>query len=191
VYIANQWTASSPSTVRVYSNCEQVSLYLNDTLVATQSPDAGTSLLHPPFNFVMAGFTPGTLRAECLIGGVMSASASRTTPGVASAIQLRPEATSLLADASDARLVFVDVVDDSGSVVPTDASVITMSVSGAGSLVGPTTITMKGGQLAAWVRSTRTAGTITLTATGTGLTEASVDLTSEPVSGLPPLPPGR
>ncbi len=191
IYIANQWTASSPTTVRVYSNCDQVSLYLNDTLVATQSPDTGTSLLHPPFNFTVGAFTSGTLRADGLIGGAVKLSTTRQTPGTSTAIRLRPEATVLLADASDARLVFVDILDANGSVVPTDTSTVTLAVNGPGSLVGPTSITMKGGQLAAWVRSTRTAGTITLTATGTGLTQATATLNSQAVPGLPPLPAGR
>jgi hypothetical protein len=39
VYIANQWTAASPTTVRVFSNCQQVSLFLNGTLVSTRAPD--------------------------------------------------------------------------------------------------------------------------------------------------------
>jgi hypothetical protein len=191
VYIANQWTASSPTTVRVYSNCEQVSLYLNDKLVATQSPDKGTNLLHPPFNFAVGSFASGTLRADGLIDGAVRASTTRKTPGSATAIRLRPEATTLLADASDARLVFVDIVDANGTVVPTDKSTVALAVSGAGSLVGPASIVMKGGQLAAWVRSTRTPGTATLTASCSGLAQASVDLGSQAVLGLPPLPAGR
>src|SRR5690349_23811320 len=79
VYIANQWTASSPTTVRVYSNCTQVSLYSNNTLVATRSPDTGTSLQHPPFNFTVPSFTAGTLRADCLVGGTVRASHTRQT----------------------------------------------------------------------------------------------------------------
>jgi beta-galactosidase len=191
VYIANQWTARSPTTVRVYSNCEQVSLYLNDRLVATQSPDKGTSLLHPPFNFAVGSFVSGTLRADGLIGGAVKVSTTRMTPGSATAIPLRPEATTLLADASDARLVFVDVVDGNGTVVPTDTSTLAVAVSAAGSIVGSTSTVLQGGQLAVWVRSTRTPGTITLTASGTGLAQASVDLTSQAVPGVPPLPAGR
>jgi hypothetical protein len=191
VYIANQWTATSPTTVRVYSNCEQVALYLNDVLVATQAPDPGKAMPHPPFNFVVPAVTPGTLRADCLMGGIVQTSSSRTTPGAPAAIVLRPEATTLLADASDARLVFIDVVDQNGTVVPTDASSLALAVSGPGVLLGPETVTTKGGQLATWVRGTRSPGTITLSATGQGLTSASLDLESQLVTGLPPLPPGR
>ncbi len=191
VYIANQWTATSPTTVRVYSNCDQVSLYLNNTLVKTQSPDTGTQIVHPPFNFAVGTFTSGALRADCSMAGAVKASFTRQTPGAATAIRLRPEATTLLADASDARLVFVDVVDTNGSVVPSNAGAVTVQVTGAGSIVGPTSITMKGGQLATWVRSTRTAGTITLTASASGLTDGVANLTSQAVPGLPALPQGR
>jgi hypothetical protein len=191
VYIANQWTPSSPTTVRVYSNCAQISLYLNNNLIGTRSPDTGTSLLHPPFNFAVGSFTAGTLRADCLIGGAVRANFTRQTPTTAAAIRLRPEATTLLADASDTRLVFVDVVDANGTVVPTNTSAVTVYVTGEGSLVGPSPLTMKGGQLAFWVRSTRTAGSIALTASSSGLTQATATLTSQSVPRLPPLPTGR
>ena len=99
--------------------------------------------------------------------------------------------TALLADASDARLVFVDVVDANGTVVPTDTSNIALGLSGPGSIVGPTSIVMKGGKLAVWVWSTRTPRAIALTASGTGLAQAAVDPTSQAVPGLPPCPAGR
>jgi hypothetical protein len=191
VYIANQWTSSSPTTVRVYSNCDQVSLYLNGALVATRSPDTGTSLLHPPFNFDLGSFTPGALQADCLMGGRQKATCTRKTPGAAAAMRLRAEGTTLQADLSDARLVFIDIVDADGTVAPADNRQVSLSLSGLGSIVGPTTVTMKGGQLATWVRVGRTPGTITLTASASGLTSASLSLTSQAVPGLPPAPADR
>jgi beta-galactosidase len=191
VYIANQWTATSPTTVRVFSNCQQVSLSLNGTLLETRSPDTGTSLQHPPFNFTLPSFTAGTLRADCLIGGTQRATFSRQTPGAATAIRLRPESTTLQADLSDARLVFIDVVDVNGTVVPTNSSQVTLAVTGPGSIVGPTAVAMKGGQLATWVRGGRVGGTITLTASATGLTTATATLTSTSIAGLPAAPGDR
>jgi len=191
VYIANQWTSNSPTVVRVYSNCDQVSLYLNGTLVATRLPDSSTSLLHPPFNFDLGSFTAGTLQADCLIGGAQKATFTRKTPGQATAIRLSAEATTMQADLGDARLVFIEIVDDNGTVVPTDSSRVALSISGPGSIVGPTFLTMKGGQLAAWIRSGRTSGKITLTATAAGLTSASLDLNSQVVPNLPAPPADR
>jgi hypothetical protein len=191
VFIANQWTETSPTAVRVYSNCEQVTLSLNGKTVATQSPDGGTRLLHPPFNFELGGFTPGTLQAACLIGGERKAVFTRKTPGTAAAVRLIPEGDSLLADGSDARLVFIDIVDAGGTVVWTDSSIVTLSIDGPGTIVGPATLTMKGGQLAVWVRGARTAGTIALTVGAPGLEPANLELTGRLVSGLPPAPPDR
>jgi len=193
VYIANQWTSTSPTNVKVFSNCDQVRLSLNGTVVATRSPDTTPAPLplHPPFTFPAMTFAAGTLTADCLIGGTVRATTTRQTPGAATALRLRPEGTTLRADLSDARLVFVDVIDANGTVVPTDSRQVTLSLTGPGSIVGPTTITMKGGQLATWVRPGRTAGTITLTAAATGLTSATAMLTSQAVAGLPPAPAGR
>lgn len=191
VYIANQWTPSSPTTVRVYSNCEQVSLSLNGAPVATQSPLGGTRLPHAPFDFDLGSFTPGTLEADGFIGGSQVATFKRQTPGAASAIGLRPEATTMQANLSDARLVFIDILDANGTLVPTDGSQVTLSVSGPGTLVGPAVVTMAGGQLATWIRAGRTAGTISLTASAPGLAPASVGLTSNAVLGLPQAPSDR
>ena len=191
VYIANQWTPTSPTTVRVFSNCEQVTLSVNGAPGTTRSPDTGTTLLHPPFTFNAGTFAAGTLRADCLIGGTMRVSATRQTPGTATAVRLRPEGTTLRADRGDTRLIFIDVVDANGIVVPTDNRQVTLVVTGAGSLIGPATLTLKGGQLAAWVRPTRTAGAITVTATATGLTAGSARLTSEAIVDLPPAPADR
>ncbi len=191
VYIANQWTPNSPTTVRVYSNCDQVALSLNGTLVATRSPDPGTHLPHPPFNFDLGRFTAGTLQADCLVSGTKPVSFTVHTPGAAAGIRLRAESPTLQADLSDARLVFIDIVDAQGTVVPTDSRQVNLSLSGPGSLVGPPAVTMQGGQLATWVRAGRTAGTITLSASADGLTAASLVLTSQAVPNLPPAPADR
>jgi hypothetical protein len=191
VYIANHWTPTSPTTVRVYGNCDEVTLSLDGTPIATREPDAGTNLPHPPFNFDLGAFTPGELRADCRIGDAVVATFSRRTPGAEAAIVLRPEATTLRADASDARLVFIDVVDANGTVVPTNEARVNLSLSGPGSIVGPTTIGLKGGQLATWVRATRATGPLTLEASAPGLASASVELLSEAVPGIPPAPAGR
>ena len=75
--------------------------------------------------------------------------------------------------------------------MPADNHQVTLSVSGPGSIVGPTTVTMKGGQLATWIKPGRTAGTITVTASANGLTSGTATLTSQAVAGLPAAPADR
>lgn len=63
VYIANWWTSNSPTSVTIFSNCTKVNLYLNNTLVASQSPDTGgnnTYVPHPPFTFSGLSWKAGT-----------------------------------------------------------------------------------------------------------------------------------
>jgi beta-galactosidase len=97
----------------------------------------------------------------------------------------------LRADGSDGRLVFIDVVDANGTVVPTASDSITLGVTGPGVILGPPVVQVKGGQLATWVRAGRTPGTITVTASAPGLDPGSVDLTGTPVANVPPLPADR
>jgi hypothetical protein len=92
-------------------------------------------------------------------------------------VELRPDtAEPLSADRRDVRLVFIDVVDANGTVVYTDASDVHLAVEGAGVLLGPSTVRMRGGSLAAWVRATGAAAPITLTAHAEGLAPATATL---------------
>ncbi len=189
VYIASQWQPGSTASVRVFSNCQQVALYLNNTLVAVQSPDTNyPNLPHPPFTFNVGAYTAGTLRAEGRIGSVTQATNLRSTPGMPTQLVLRPEGTSVLsADGGDARLVFIDLTDANGQVVPTATNTVNLSVTGPGKIVGPTTVTLKAGQLATWVQAGRSTGQIILTATGSGLSSASANFTTAAVPGIVPV----
>ncbi|MFQ4147665.1 discoidin domain-containing protein [Arthrobacter sp. LAPM80] len=188
-FIANTWSANSPTSVKVFSNAEQVRLFKNGTLVATQSPDTTkdtANLPHPPFTFDVGAYSAGELRAEALIGGVVVATHSVKTAGTASKIALSKETqTPLHADGSDARLVHIAVQDANGTVAYNDGGTVNVSVTGPGEIVGPTTLTMKGGQLAVWVRAKRAAGEITLTASRAGLAAGTTTITSDEVPGLP------
>jgi hypothetical protein len=66
-----------------------------------------------------------------------------------------------------------------------------LSIAGPGSIIGPATLIMKGGQLAVWIRAGRTAGTVTLTASAVGLKAASLELTGLEISGPPTAQAGR
>jgi hypothetical protein len=194
VFIANTWSCDSPRHVMVFSNAERVRLYKNDHLIAERLPDAGPgtfALPHPPFTFDAGPFEEGTLRAEALIDDSVVASNERSTAKAPAAVRLRPEDDQALkADGSDARLIFIDVVDKGGTVVYTNTSSVDLLIEGPGSIVGPTSLRMKGGQLAVWVRARRSPGTITLTASSPGLTAARASIEVHAVPGLPDPPHG-
>ena len=70
VFIASYWTPESSTDVRVFSNCDEVELRLNGTLVERRGPDEdrlSTHIKHPPFTFQLNRFEPGAL--EAIAGG--------------------------------------------------------------------------------------------------------------------------
>jgi beta-galactosidase len=183
VYIANYWTASSPTTVKVFSNCDQVRLYKDNVLQATQSPDTdinSTYLQHPPFTFTGLSFSPGQLRAEGLIGGQVVAAQIVKTPGAATALSLAFDVNNVPANGSETIAVYASIVDANGTMVPTASSTnVTFSVTGPAALASPAVITSEAGIATGYIRVTDQPGLITVTATASGLTSGNASITSE------------
>ena len=185
VFIASQWTASSSKTVRVFSNCEQVSLYLNGSLVATQSPITGSRVEHPRFEFSIPSFQSGTLKANGLIGGAVAATHSVTTPLAASKLAVTIDTAGLpfAADGSDIAIVYASVQDANGTTVPTAANSVTFSViAGQADLIGVNPVAAQAGIAAILLRSGTAPGAITVNAAATDLTggSSSVAVVSTP-----------
>ena len=180
VHIANYWTASSPTTVKVFSNCGQVKLYKNSVLQATQYPDTGTNLQHPPFTFTGLTFTSGELKAEGLIGDEVVATHIVRTPGSATALSVAFDVNNVPANGSETIAVNASILDSNGTLVPTASSTnVTFTVTGPATLASPATITSEAGIATAYIRVTDQPGLITVTATASGLTSDDASITSE------------
>jgi hypothetical protein len=189
VYIANFHTASSPASVRVYSNCTQVRLSRDGTVIATQSPDTYANIVHPPFTFtgVAAG---GTLLAEGLIGGTVRATHTVRAPGTKSCVSVKLDTANmkLQADGSDIAIAYASIVDANGTVVPTANDAVTFAVSGPGTIISgdgnPTTAAVAGIATVYIQTQYNTAGTITVTATASGLCTGSATVQSGLVTAV-------
>jgi beta-galactosidase len=205
IFVANYATFHSPRMVTVFSNCEQVRLTLNANVVATQEPDSGFHIPHPPFTFKVEEFSStrsmlfgnatvpealsapaGVLLAEGLIGGKVVATHLVHSPGEPKAIQLLVDTCGVdpVADDADWVRVYARVCDARGMTYPYGDDVITFSVSGEGSIVGDETIfanpvRAEAGIATALVRSTRVAGPISVRASSPGLGEAEVQFESK------------
>lgn len=178
VYIANYWKATSPATVKVFSNCQQVRLYKNDVLFATRAPDAGRNVPHPPFTFTGLTYTAGTLRAEGLINGQIAATHTVRTPGAATRLSAALD-TDVPANGSETVFVYVSITDSEGTLVSSaDNTNVTLSVTGPAQLACPATVKSEAGIAAGMIRVGQTPGLITVTATASGLTPATVSFTS-------------
>ncbi|APU11071.1 beta-galactosidase [Cellulophaga lytica] len=121
--IATYWNQDSPTDVTVFSNVDEVKLYVNNKLIATQKPDVNnisTNLKHPPFTFKLNSFTPGTLVAKGFINGKQVAEDKVTTPEKVTKLKIWVDESSKPAEANvnDVLFVYIAAVDNNGTVNP-------------------------------------------------------------------------
>jgi len=151
VTIANNWTETSPLNVTVYSNCDEVGLYLNDVLVAKQKPlinENSDKLKHPPFVFKMDKFVAGTLRAEGFINGKKVVSNVVKTPESASKIELTYDISSkpINPDFPDMIFVYAKITDANGTIIPTATNEVTFTLTeGNAELIGENPVKAEAG----------------------------------------------
>lgn len=134
VQIANNWTVLSPTTVTVFSNCPQVALYLNDSLIGKKQAlrnTASDALVNPPYLFEIKAYNPGKLSAIGLDNKqktLQTASIQSPQKPVKIALELATLETGI--DTAKADLVFVraKLLDANGTVVPTNDYKVTFSV---------------------------------------------------------------
>ena len=185
VFIANYWTNSSPTDVKVFSNCQQVKLYLNDNLIATQDPDTGANtdhLLHPPFTFTGLTWQAGELKAEGYIGGQLVASHAVTTPSSAVSLDIEVNSGTKAPQAGgDIFFVYAHILDANGVLVSNASDHVTIEIeSGPAYLVSPDQVEAEGGIASFLLRTTEETGNINLRATSSDLATAHVLGTVEP-----------
>ena len=132
--IASRWNNASSLNVTVYSNCPQVSLYLNDSLIAkkaaTPNP-ASDHLVHPPYLFEFKTYQPGKLTAIAYDGKQKPLTTAIVhTPGAPVHIRLELDTLQTGIDTIKADLIFVraKLLDANGTVVPTNDYKVTFSV---------------------------------------------------------------
>ena len=125
------------------------------------------------------------MRAEGLIGGKLAASHVLLAPGAPTQIKLTLDlcGRDLVADGGDWVRVYAHVCDARGATYPYGDDMITFTVSGEGSLIGDASIganpvRAEAGIATALVRATTKPGTITVRASGFGLTPAEQEIKS-------------
>ncbi len=151
VKLATYWSEDSPLEIKVYSNCEEVALYLNDELIGRQKPTSdqfSSHLPQPPFLFSLEKFVPGQLKAIGLINGQEVAMDSVHTAGIPDHISLTFDKSGIPVSSGEMDLVFVyaSVLDDKNQLVSTDSSSFQFElISGNAELVGQNPINAEAG----------------------------------------------
>lgn len=157
VHIASEWREGSSTKVRVFSNADEVELWLNYNLIARQKPATGpfaTHLPHPPFEFDVKQFTPGTLSAKAFINNQEVAQHSVTTPGEVAALRVTLDSSgmALQTGVNDLVFVYAELTDSQGNLVPLNDKQIKFSLAGDIHLVNPEPVLTEQGKAAILVR---------------------------------------
>lgn len=180
VYIANYWTENSPRTVTVFSNCDEIELFVNGVSVGKQTPSLYMNLPHPMYEFKNVTFEPGELRAVGYINGAEVASYTVTTPGAPVKLILKPQYDTITADGSDFTSVAIYAVDENGQVVPYANNKVTIALAGDGKFIGEETIALENGHAAFFVQSIfgKTGHAVaTVSADGMGSASCEIEIT--------------
>jgi beta-galactosidase len=122
-----------PINVWVYSNCDEVELFLDGKSLGRKPM--------PPRGHLewQVDYAPGTLLARGYKNGIIATVAAedkRETTGAPAQIKLVPDRASILADAQDVSVITVSVLDSQKRVVPVADNEITFETYGPGKIIG-------------------------------------------------------
>jgi len=138
VHIVGHWTwpgqEGKTLDVKVYSNEDEVELFLNGKSLGLKSNRAGTGLQYPP-RIWQVPYEAGILRAVGRTGS-MTVSDERKTSGPAYRILLTTDTTQIVSGDSDGlAYITASVTDEAGVIVPGAHPAITFTSYGPGQLL--------------------------------------------------------
>lgn len=113
--------------VEVYSNCDQVELFLNGKSLGAKPRPSDDA----PRNWKVP-FEMGTLKAVGMNNGRVAAAYELQTAGKPSGIMLSADRSTVAPDWDDVVYVTATVVDENGVLVPSASDLITFKISGPG-----------------------------------------------------------
>lgn len=189
VYESWTWPGKEgkPLEVEVYSRGDSVRLYFGEELIG-EKPTTRAEKFMASFT---VSYSPGALKAIAVQGGKPVAEAILRTAGEPARIRLTADRTALRSDGQDLSFITVEAVDANGRPHPSAGHDVSFELGGPGTIAAVGTGDMTSeepyramrrklfhGKALVVVRSSRTAGAITLTASAPGLEAATVRLTS-------------
>ena len=180
--------------IEIYSNCEQVELFLNGKSLGAKPLPRDAS----PRIWTLT-FEPGTIRAVGTNGGKVAAAHELRTAGKPVRINVSADRLKLAPSWDDLSYVTITVVDSNGVLVPTATDLITFKITGPGVIAAVDSGDNAGhesfqgkqrrayqGRCFAIVRAGAGSGRIILTAEAGGLAGGSVTIQTLPRAGRNP-----
>ncbi|QCY68726.1 DUF4982 domain-containing protein [Antarcticibacterium flavum] len=184
VFIASYWTPRSTTSVKVFSNTQEVALYLNGELIDQRTPEINEisyELPHPPFIFNLDRYVPGTLKAVGIIDGEEVATHVVRTPRAPAGIQLAVDYSQKIIspNSPDMFFVYAMIVDEEGTVVPTANQRIAFSLGDDAKnarIIGGKVVKAEAGIATILIRTERFSGSLNVRATAEGLGEQTIEI---------------
>ncbi len=168
---ATNWTVGDRSQgginpLYIFTNCDRIEVYTNDKLFGTYYPDHETfaGLPHPPclvtdFHVVW-GQRWGSAVMRGYIGDEKVIERRYAHKPMPTILSVEPDDASISADGIDVTRVVVKACDQAGNPMPYFFSPLSISVSGAGRLIGDSEVSLIGGVYAFWVKAGEEPGEI-------------------------------
>ncbi|GAB2771052.1 glycoside hydrolase family 2 TIM barrel-domain containing protein [Salinimicrobium soli] len=183
VFIASYWTKGSSKKITVFSNTEEVALYLNGKLLAKKKPKAdqfSDELPHPPFNFEVDEFEPGELKAEGFIDGKRVAEHVVRTPEKTAYIKLEADLSGkdLATTSPDVIFIYAKITDANGTLVPSANHPVTFRLeeNENAELIGENPVNAEAGIASILLRVNKPTSDIVIYANSRDLSEATITI---------------
>ncbi|MBD0777530.1 DUF4982 domain-containing protein [Maribacter sp. ANRC-HE7] len=172
--IATYWNEKSPTDVKVFSNADEVKLYLNDKLIASQKPDSGKNtdkLNHPPFTFNVGAFKAGTLKAVGFVDGKEVSQDVVKTPQKATKLKIWLDESGKAPEANlnDVLFLYIAAIDENGTVIPDFSDKVNLNINGDAEVMNLGEIKAEAGIATALIRIGTTKEAVSITAKSGGL----------------------
>ena len=197
--LLNDWSPKEQNdhieNVEVYTNAEEVELFLNGRSLGTEKLHADAS----PITYKIP-YSPGEIKAVARTNGKVVATDILKTAGKPAKILFTADDPDIPMTPSwnDVRYVTATLADAAGTRIPDSTTVIRFAIAGPGSIIAvdngnmldhepfqATERKLYDGNAVAILRATSSNGLITVTATADGVPPASLSLKVTPVQPLP------
>lgn len=180
MHIASYWKPESSKSVKIYSNCDEVELYLNNYFIARKCPDNSYSTVnipHPPFTFDVSCTAPGILKAYGYYKGKKVCSDSIRTAGEAARINIWADTCGVSPKTNDLIIIHAQIEDETGTLVDNATQTIEFQLKGNGAIVKDKYVKAIGGIASVLLKTGNNPGEIVIEAKSSKLSEGVCKIT--------------
>jgi beta-galactosidase len=185
VKIASYWNQDSDyKNLKVYSNCDEVAIYLNNKLIERKTAnrvDISSQLTFPPFIFNLKMFENGQLKAVGYNKNKVETQDIVSTFGKPEFIKLTYDKSgkSLKADCADVVFVYATICDVDGNIVYNSDMSIQFIVNKNGKLIGQNPINAEAGIATILLQANNNPNNISVEAKSGNLNSAKISIVLE------------